>query len=749
MAHRLESLLNPASIAVIGASERESTPGREIINNLLNGAYPGPLYAVNPRYEEVCGVPCFPDLAALPESVEQVFIAVGDAHVEGALEQAIDHGARAVAVICSLAPDGREPSLMARVRERTQNAGILLIGGNTMGYYNFEKHIWACAFDTRENHVAGGGITLITHSGSGLSGLIDCDERLDCNLAISTGQELVVRMDEYMDYALERPSTRVIGLFMETARDPQALRNALGKARDRKVPVVALKVGRTELSARLAASHSGALAGRDDAYQALFDRYGVIRVADMDEFSTALIMFNQPHPVAPGGLVALHDSGGERQLLVDLADELDVSMAVLGDGTVKTLETTLDPGLPAVNPLDAWSAGGPGYHVIMEDCLAAMMADPEAAMGAVVHDRAPNSRIYPDYFEYMRKGYHASGKPAFLVSNRQGTGSDPTVVSVTREGFPVLDGLRPFLVGARAMMKYRDFLARPTPAPPLVDEILVTRWRDRLESARAAGEFPSEGLALGMLNDFGVPACPVIAAETEAELLEGSKKLIYPLVLKTAETGIVHKSDLGGVAMCIATPEELSAAYAELSRRIGKKVISMPQVMDAGVEMVLGMFRDEQFGPIVMLGFGGRDIEVDGQVRFLLPPFDQETARGAIDALPGRARLEAHRGRGELAVDAYCEAAARFSVMVSSLSDTLFEFDANPVIVHQKGCVAVDAFIGLGEIESVEKNPVGAASRRDPDFAMRNRPDVIPEAPKALSGSRRKRRSYIAREETE
>ncbi|MDX1554654.1 MAG: CoA-binding protein, partial [Xanthomonadales bacterium] len=433
MPHRLEPLLNPKSIAVIGASERANTPGREIMENLLAGGYSGPLYAVNPGYESVCGVPCYPDVAALPQSVEQVFIAVGDTHVEGAFQQAIDHGARSATIICSLAetPDGQP--LKARMQALAETSGMLVMGGNTMGYYNFAAGTWACAFDTRDNHVPHGGIALITHSGSGLSGLIDCEERLDCNLAISTGQELTVRMDEYMDYALDQPTTRVIGLFMETARDPAGLRAALRKARERKIPVVALKVGKTELSARLAESHSGAMAGQDSAFQALFDRYGVIRVDDLDEFTTTLIMFSQPHPVAEGGLVALHDSGGERQLLVDLADELEVPLANLAAETVSKLEARLDPGLPAINPLDAWSAGGPGYHHVMEDCMAALMADPAAAMGAVVHDRAPFAKIYPDYIGYLRKGFGASGKPVFLVANRQGTGSDPAVVEVTRE----------------------------------------------------------------------------------------------------------------------------------------------------------------------------------------------------------------------------------------------------------------------------------------------------------------------------
>ena len=233
-----------------------------------------------------------------------------------------------------------------------------------------------------------------------------------------------------MDFALEQPETRVIGLFMETARRPEGLIAAFRKAREKRIPVVVLKVGRTELSARLAVSHSGAIAGRDDAYQAVFDRYGVQRVRDMNELATALIMFAQPHETADGGLVGLHDSGGERQLLIDLADEMGVPLADITADTRRKLEALLDPGLPPVNPLDAWGAGGPGADKIMEDCMAALMSDPGAAIGAVVHDRAPLGRLCPEYFEYMRRGHAASGKPVFLVSNHQGSGSDPAAIAL-------------------------------------------------------------------------------------------------------------------------------------------------------------------------------------------------------------------------------------------------------------------------------------------------------------------------------
>jgi acyl-CoA synthetase (NDP forming) len=252
---------------------------------------------------------------------------------------------------------------------------MLVCGANGMGFYNVRDHVWTCGFDST-SHTAPGNIALISHSGSGMSGIIDCEERMRVNIAVSTGNELSVTMDEYLDFALDLPETRAVGLFIETARNPEGFRMALAKAADRGIPIVALKVGRTEKSAELAVSHSGVMAGVDATYEALFDRYGVQRARDQDEFTTMLIMFAEMYPVGAGGLVTLHDSGGERQLLVDLADDASVPLTALANETVAALKEVLDPELPAVNPLDAWSRGGPDAAENLTRCLTLMMQDP-------------------------------------------------------------------------------------------------------------------------------------------------------------------------------------------------------------------------------------------------------------------------------------------------------------------------------------------------------------------------------------
>ncbi|HKX55225.1 MAG TPA: acetate--CoA ligase family protein, partial [Xanthomonadales bacterium] len=531
-----------------------------------------------------------------------------------------------------------------------------------MGFYNFQDGVWACGFDTRHNHPRDGNVTLISHSGSGMSGILDCDERIAFNLAVSTGQELSVRMDDYMDYAIERMNTRVIGLFMETARNPQGLRAVLEKAAQRGIPIVALKVGRTELAARLTVSHSGALAGTDAAYQALFDRYGVQRVEDMDELATALVMFAQPHRVAAGGLVGLHDSGGERQLLIDLSDRMGVPLTEISAETTAKLEDLLDPGLPAVNPLDAWSTGGPDYHLTMQACFAALMADPQAALGAVVHDRAPYGGVYDSYVDYLRAGHAVSGKPVFLVANRQGTGADEKVLQITREGLPILDGLRSFLVGTRCLLGFRDFqndiagrdFSDPKPASGVTHEERLGFWHEQLASGKTLDEFAS----LSLLQDFGLPVNRSIAAASEAGAVAAAEALSWPIALKSAQPGLLHKSDQGGVKLDISDAAELQDAYREMSQRLGPQVL-LSRMVPTGVEMVLGVVRDEQFGPLVMLGFGGIYVETLKDVAFALPPFSAGHARKMLDGLKLRALLDAARGRPAVDIDAYCEAAAK------------------------------------------------------------------------------------------
>jgi len=685
--HRLDPLLRPQSVAVIGASQRKDSMGEWCLKNLKKGGFNGDVFPINPSYSTIGDLRCYGSIADLPTVPDLAIFAVGDHRVETALGEAITAGVPAAVIMSSLNIDNdATPPLKERVARKIRGAGMLVCGANGMGYYNLRDGVWACGFDSAK-HSAPGCISLISQSGAGMSGIIDCDERVQVNLAVSTGNELSVTIDQYIDFALELPETRVIGLFLETARNPDGFVAALKKAADRRIPVVALKVGCSKESAQLAVSHSGAMAGADDTYDALFDRYGVHRVADMDEFATALILFANQKPLGPGGLVSLHDSGGEQQLMVDLAADAGVPLVKISYDTQEKLRAVLDPELPAVNPLDGWSRGGDSAGDRMAECLALLAEDESTAIAALVHDRAPGGLIYKSYLHYIKVSAERSETPISLVAARQGTGSDPQVVESTRKGFPVLDGVGPYLRGVRLMMDHRDYRA---PGEPqwAIDESVVGRWKARLQGVDPV----SENDGHSMLEDFGIEGVARRTASNRDDLMTAATSLRYPLVLKTAAIDIAHKTERGGVVLNIADNEALLCAYDEMASALGTDVLLMEQA-GSGVELILGMKTDPQFGPVVMFGFGGVHAEVLKDVVFAIPPFDAEYAREKLDKLAMRPLLDGVRGQPPVAVDAFCQAAEKFSVMVHALRDDLQEVDINPLIVNEESCVAVDALM--------------------------------------------------------
>jgi acyl-CoA synthetase (NDP forming) len=700
MTHRLDPLLRPKSIAIVGASGRENSRGRETLQNLTRGGFPGAIYPVNPGYEELDGLTCYPGLKDLPETPDLVIFCVADTNVEEVLDDVIAVGAPAVSIMSALViDDDVEPNLKSRVTKKIGDAGIVASGANGMGFYNVRDRVWACGFDGRM-HTPPGNVSLISHSGSGMCGIADCDERIRFNLAVSTGNEINVTMAEYLDFALEQAETQVVGLFVETARQPERFRAALQKANDKRIPIVAIKVGRTRKSAKLAESHSGAIAGDDAAYDALFDHYGVQRVRDMEELATALILFAEFNPLGKGSLVALHDSGGERQLMIDLADYEKVPLTEICKETISRLEAVLDPELPAVNPLDGWSRGGPDASEHMTRCLSILLQDPGAALGALVHDRGPDAEIYPSYVNYMQRAHAESGKPVALVAARQGTGADPLVVTTTHAGFPVIDGVSTFLVGVRKLFSHRDFLLLERSHPPKPPADAVIEWRDKL----AGGRHLDEAESLGMLRDFGISANTCVIAESESAVIAATGVLKYPLVLKTAMPGIEHKSNQAGVVLNIDDEQELLVAYRDLHDRLGPRILVAP-MLRAGVEMILGCKRDPQFGPIVLLGFGGIHAELYKDVAFGLPPFDADWAHRMLSRLKLRPLLDGMRGRNACNIEAFCDMAAKFSAMVDALSDNLAEIDINPVIVGENLSIAVDALAIGYDKEQNRKTP--------------------------------------------
>lgn len=687
MTHSLTPLLAPASVAVVGASAKPSSVGQVMLRQIRLGGYAGSVYGVHPRNAEVEGFRCYPSLHALPEVPDHAVLSVGDHHVLDRLAECAALGIAAVTILSPLHGERNGVNLQKAAKQIADSAGMKIVGGNCNGFYNFINGLWACGFPTREDHRSG-GITLLTHSGSLFNAILDTDARLNFNLAVSTGQELTTSLADYMDYALEQPSTRVIGLFMETARDPRGFAKALAKAAARGVPVVALKVGKTEKAARLAASHSGALAGSDAAYDALFEHYGVRRVETIDELAYTLMLFERLHPLPPGGLATIHDSGGERELIVDLAASYGVPFAEITGETRQRIAAKLAPGLPAENPLDAWHSYD-NYDESYGGSLCELLRDPGVALGAIVGDRGPGGMIYPEYAHYAEAAQNHSGKPVCIVANHQGSGTCPLAVDATRRGFPVLDGLGQFLTAVRHLFAYRDFQNRPaeTGLPPYPDPSRVQHWHRLLDAKPCLDEYT----AGQMLRDFGLQTPEARIALSLEAALSAAQEIGYPVVLKTAAPGIPHKSDVGGVALDLRDEQALRNAYEAMSRALGPRVLVSAMVCEKGVEMILGMVRDAQFGPVVVLGSGGVHAEVLQDTATALPPFGPATAQRLLDRLKLRPLLDGQRGAEPVDFDSLTEAIARFSVMAHALGSSLEEFDINPLLALPTGCLALDA----------------------------------------------------------
>ena len=691
MPHRLDPLLDPESIVIVGASTSGGM-GSRLIKNLQHGGFKGKLFGLHPKNKEAFGVPCYPDFKSLPEKVDHAIFAVSDQRIEGLIDAAIEADVKAMSIMSMLLiDDDEEPYLKDRIQAKLKEADILLCGANGMGFFHIEKGVWVNGYYTRPNHEPG-GICIISQSGSGLAGIIDCEERINLNLSVSSGSELTVGAEDYLDYVLHQQSTKAVGMFLETIRKPDQMIQAFQLAKERKIPIVVLKTGRTEQSAELTVSHSGGLAGVDDYYDALFEKYGIQRVADMDELATTLIMFDQPHTLATGNMVSIHDSGGERQLMIDIADQQGVEFAELEDGTTQKLKEILEPGLPAVNPLDAWGKGLEDADQIMADCITEMLDDPNASMAAIVMDRGPLGLIHEEYIDYyMKQANDRTGKPVFLVTNRQGTGIHPLVVEATKMGMPVLDGIQSFLAGVRCLHQYRDFLSREDVIDLNLDSDKLKKHQDQLEQSN----FVSEADALNMFFDLGLNANQSKIINNEEELLSEAKSMDFPLVLKTAVEDVYHKSELNGVYLNIDSEEKLRLSYEQLQEQHPGKALLARMIQSEGIEMIVGMTTDQQLGPMVTIGFGGYYAEALNDTVTMMPPFSKQAAKEALKSLKMKSLFEGYRGSKPVDLDAFAEFASRFSMIALELSNQICEIDLNPVILGSDICIAVDALISL------------------------------------------------------
>jgi acyl-CoA synthetase (NDP forming) len=681
----LRAMLEARSVAVVGASPKFDSPGNYMMRQLIIGGFSGEVAAVNPKYDRVEDVACYPSLTEVPYVPDLVLLGVGNRRLEGQMEEAAHRGARGVVVFASALEDPPgDPPLTERLRRIAAEAGMVVCGANCMGFVDIERGLRALAFDERAD-LEPGSVTWISHSGSAFSALLHAERGIRFNLAVSTGQELTTTMADYMLYALERDSTRVISLFLETVRDPEAFRLALEAAAERDVPVVALKVGRTSTSRRLVTAHSGALAGDDAAYEALFDAYGVARVGSLNEMADLVELLGAGRRAAPGGLAAILDSGGERAHLVDAAADLGVTFARPSEETLQDVAARLEPGLPAVNPLDAWGTDNDPYNIFL-DCSRYLADDPATGAFAYVVD-LHSDRVERGHAWAAQRVWTSTDKPFAVVCGVTSAIQESAAALLRSLGIPVLEDVTSGLRAFGHLFARRDARALPPSTPPdPVPQETVRRWRETL----AAGKRLGEARALELLADYGVPVARTTTATDLDGVVAAAGRLGFPVAVKTAAAS--HKTEVGGVTLGIGDEDALAAAYREMSSRLGPAV-TVQEMVEPGVEMALGVVRDAQFGPLVMVAGGGVLIETLGDRRLALPPLDYTRASKLIDRLSVRPLLYGVRGAPPADVHALALALSRLSSLACDLGDLIDAVDVNPVIVGPHGCTAVDALV--------------------------------------------------------
>jgi acetate---CoA ligase (ADP-forming) len=479
----------------------------------------------------------------------------------------------------------------------------------------------------------------------------------------------------------------VLALVLEAIRDAPDLRAVLGHALAADVPVVLLSVGGSDAGRALVSAHSGALAAADGAWEALAGAYGVHRVHDLAELADTLELF-APGRRAPArtGIATVHDSGLERAHVADLAAALGVPFGALGPRTRARLAAALDPGLEPANPLDVWGTGRDPEPLFAE-CLSALAADPAIAAVALAVDLVPEYDGDDSYPRAVLTAASGTGKPVAVLAGLPSAVDPVTAARLRAAGVPVLEGTRSGLVALRHLLEHADPPSAPPDAVP--PSAAANRWQHRLAGPPGA---PSAAVLFDLLRDYGLRVVRTQPATTPAEALKAAAEIGYPVVLKTDERGITHKSDVGGVRLGLGDPGALAAAYDEMAARLGPRAL-VCETAAPGTELALGLARDPSLGPLVVVSAGGVLIEIFSERAVVLPPVTRSQARAILNRLRVAAILAGARGQPPADLDAAADAIVALSRLACDLGDALDALDINPLICGPSGAVAADVLV--------------------------------------------------------
>jgi acyl-CoA synthetase (NDP forming) len=692
-------MLEARSVALVGASGREGSLGARMIAEVARSPARPRTYLVNPRYTEIDGARCLPALADLPEPVDLALLAVPDSALEEQLAAAARAHARSAVIFGNAFDLPGTSGLRERLAAIARDAGMAVCGAGCMGFVNMARGLRAIGYV--EPDLPPGSAALITHSGSVFSALLRARRGFGFSLAVSSGQELVTTAPAYAGYALDLAETRVLALVLEAIRDAPGLRAALARAQAADVPVVLLSVGGSDTGRALVSAHSGALAAADGAWEALAAAYGVHRVRDLAELADTLELFcvnrrwagrRCTAPSEATGIATVHDSGLERAHVADLAAELGVPFARLGPRTAGRLAAALDPGLIPANPLDVWGSGR-DTEPLFAECLSALADDPAVAAVALAVDLVPELDGDDSYPRAVLAAAAGTPKPVAVLAGLPAAVDPAAAARLRAAGLPVLEGTRSGLLALRHLLDRAQPRQPPpipkTPKTPKTPGPRASRWTRLLTRPPSA---LGAAVQFDLLRDYGIPAVHVRAAGTRAQALAAAAGIGYPVVLKTDEPRIAHKSDVGGVRLGLGDPGAVGAAYDDLAARLGPRVL-VCQTAAPGTELALGIVRDAALGPLLVISAGGVFIEIFSERAVLLPPVTRSQARATLARLRVAAVLAGARGQPAADLDAVADAIAALSRLAWDLGDALDALDINPLICGPSGAVAADVLV--------------------------------------------------------
>ncbi|MEZ4313424.1 MAG: acetate--CoA ligase family protein [Polyangiaceae bacterium] len=685
----LEKLFRPRSVAVVGASSSEASIGAELLKNLLRGPFCGPVFPVNAHRPWVLGVKAYPTVSAIPDPVDLAVISVPKQHVLGVIDDCGKKGVGAAVIITAGFKEvgGEGAELEEALREKLRRYGIRAIGPNCMGMIVTDPSVRLNA-SFAATPALPGNVAFLSQSGALGEAILALAKSLGLGLSafVSLGNRVDVSVNDLIEHWAEDPATDVMLMYIESFGNLQRF-PGIAAAAARKKPILAVKSGRTAEGARAASSHTGALASRDLAADALFEKTGILRAGTMEElFTLAAAFASQPLPRGKG-VAVVTNAGGPGILATDVLASGDMRLVELSEETKGAMRAVLPAEASVNNPVDMIATAGPAQY---EACVEAALLDPGVDAAIVIFV----SPITIDSFAVAQavvRGIESAGQPdkPVLVTFMGKVAYEEGTRYLKEHGLPVYVFPEAPAHALVAMDRLRRFRERP------VGEI-VRFEVDReaagrvIEGARARGDGATlDPLELSaLLSAYGIGTLPIEVAESPEGAAEAAGRMGYPVVMKIAAEAVVHKSDVGGVLLDLKSPMEVKGAFYELSERAKKltdryRIIVQPFVK-GGQEVILGFSTEAPAGKMLVLGLGGVYVEVLKDIAVRLAPITDTEAGRMIDALKSAPLLRGYRGAAPGDVEALTDVLLRLSQLAAEVPE-LETLEMNPVLVRAAG----------------------------------------------------------------